>query len=94
MSPVSETAALCGASTEVSRALMRQVTTDGCLAVLEDAGLREPVTASLLAAMQRHLERRAGDAFTVGAITFSNQFGLLGMTEPAETMLRDWGAAK
>ena len=87
-------AALCGASAEICRALMRQVTTDGCLAVLEDAGLREPVTASLLAAMQRHLERRAGDAFTVGAITFSNQYGLLGMTEPAETMLRDWGAAK
>ena len=87
-------AALCGASTEVCRALMRQVTTDGCLAVLEDAGLREPVTASLMAAMQRHLGRRAGDAFTVGAITFSNQYGLLGMTEPAETMLRDWGAAK
>ena len=87
-------AALCGASTEVSRALMRQVTTDGCLAVLEDAGLREKVTASLLAAMQRHLERRAGNAFTIGAITFSNQYGLLGMTEPAETMLRDWGAAK
>ena len=87
-------AALCGAARETCASLMQQVTTDGCLAVLEDAGLREKVTASLLAAMQRHLERRAGNAFTIGAITFSNQYGLLGMTEPAETMLRDWGAAK
>ena len=87
-------AALCGASGAVCQALMGQVTTDGALAVLDEAGLRKAVTASLLTAMQRHLERRAAGAFQIGAITFSNQFGLLGMTEPALQMLKDWGAAK
>ena len=87
-------AALCGASRETCAALMQQVTTDGCLDVLENAGLREAVTASLLSAMQRRLEHRAAGAFTVGAITFSNQYGLLGMTEPAEKMLKDWGSAE
>ena len=85
-------AALCGADAAVCRALMQQVTTDGCLTILDEAGLRQAVTASLLSAIQRHLEHRAAGAFTVGAITFSNQFGLLGMTGHAAQMLNDWGA--
>ena len=47
--------------------------------------------ASLLAAMQRQLDRRAGDKLRVGAVVFSNEYGLLGKTETAETILRDWG---
>ena len=74
-------AALCGAGTETCRALMEQVSTDGCLAVLEAAGLREQVMESLLKEIQARLDRKAGGALRIGAILFSNEYDLLGETE-------------
>ncbi len=82
-------AALCGAGQELCRALMLQPTSAACLTLLEDAGLIAPVLESLLAAIQRHLSRRA-EEMRVGAVIFSNTRGLLGMTEQAERMIREW----
>lgn len=81
-------AALCGADTALCQALMAQVSTDGCLALLSEAGLREPVMASLLAAMQRHLDHRSGGQIRLGALCFSNEYGFLGMTEGAKELLK------
>ena len=72
------------------RALSISATADQCLSVLERAGLREPVMDSLLEAVQRHLERRAAEQFSVGAVLFSNQYGLLGMTRGAKEILEAW----
>ncbi|MCR5825675.1 MAG: cobalt-precorrin-5B (C(1))-methyltransferase CbiD [Oscillospiraceae bacterium] len=83
-------AALCGADAALCRHLMDAATTDACLALLDGAGLRAPVLKSLLAAMQRHLDRRTGQALRAGAVLFSNEYGLLGMTETAEAILKDW----
>ena len=83
-------AALCGADQTVCRALMQAATCDACIEILDRAHLREAVLASLLGAVQRHLEHRAAGALRIGAVLFSNQFGLLGMTQPAKEMLRSW----
>ena len=83
-------AALCGADRKVCTALYNAATTDACLEILDTAGLREPVLQSLLAAIQLHLDRRAGGAFRVGAVLFSNQFGPLGQTETAARLLNEW----
>ena len=83
-------AALCGADRDTAQALMDSATADQCLSVLERAGLREPVMDSLLEAVQRHLERRAAEQFPVGAVLFSNQYGLLGMTRGAKEILEAW----
>ena len=83
-------AALCGAGQAVCQRLMEQATTDGCLTVLEECGLREPVLAGLLRAIQGHLERRAAGAFEVGAVMFSNVYGLLGVTRGGERLLKEW----
>ncbi|MBO5556184.1 MAG: cobalamin biosynthesis protein CbiD, partial [Oscillospiraceae bacterium] len=84
-------AALCGGSRELCRALMAQVTSDGCLQLLEEAGLREAVMDSLLPEIQAVLHRRAGDKLRIGALLFSNEFGSLGQTETAAELLRVWG---
>ena len=84
-------AALCGAGTELCRALMAEVSSDGCIKVLERAGLRERVMESLLKAVQAALSRRAGD-MRVGALLFSNEAGLLGLTEGAKALLKEWRA--
>jgi cobalt-precorrin-5B (C1)-methyltransferase len=83
-------AALCGADREVCTALYNAATTDACLEILDTAGLREPVLQSLLAAIQLYLDRRAGGAFRVGAVLFSNQHGPLGQTETAARLLNEW----
>lgn len=83
-------AALCGADREVCTTLYNAATTDACLEILDTAGLREPVLQSLLAAIQLHLDRRAGGVFRVGAVLFSNQHGPLGQTETAARLLNEW----
>ena len=83
-------AAVCGASREVCAALMDAATTDACLDILDAAGLRAPVLESILAAVQMHLDRRAGGAFRVGAVLFSNQHGPLGETAIAKELMREW----
>ena len=83
-------AALCGADWEVCTALYNAATTDACLEILDAAGLREPVLQSLLAAIQLHLDRRAGGAVRVGAVLFSNQHRPLGQTETAARLLDEW----
>ena len=83
-------AALCGADAATCRALMDAATTDACLDILDAAQLREPVMASLLTAIQTHLDRRAAGAFKVGAVLFSNRNGPLGQTKTADTLLKLW----
>ena len=86
-------AALCGADAATCRALMDAATTDACLDILDAAQLREPVMASLLTAIQLHLDRRAAGAFKVGAVLFSNRNGPLGQTKTADTLLKLWEGA-
>ena len=86
-------AALCGADAATCRALMDAATTDACLDILDAAQLREPVMASLLTAIETHLDRRAAGAFKVGAVLFSNRNGPLGQTKTADTLLKLWKEA-
>ncbi|MDO5548696.1 MAG: cobalt-precorrin-5B (C(1))-methyltransferase CbiD [Eubacteriales bacterium] len=83
-------AALCGAPQELCRRIMDAVTTDACLAILEEAGLRKPVMQYISDAVQHHLERRAAGAYAIGAVLFSNEYGLLGCTEPAKEIIQQW----
>ena len=69
---------------------MEEVSTDGCLAVLEKAGMKGQVLQSLLNAIQVHLDRRAAGALQIGALLFSNESGLLGMTGEAELIMKQW----
>ena len=87
-------AALCGADRETAQALMDSATADRCLEILAEKHLREPVLSSLLSAIQRHLDRRAGEDLQTGAVLFSNQYGLLGMTRRAKEILDTWNTAK
>ena len=83
-------AALCGANQEVCQALVDCPTSDTCIAVLDGAGLRRAVLGSLLSAIQDHLDRRASGTFSMGAVVFSNQYGLLGQTSQAKELMDRW----
>jgi len=83
-------AALCGADTDLCRALVDCATTDACLDLLDRRGLRERVLISLLEKIQSHLSRRAGEGCVVGAVLFSKEYGPLGQTRQAEEIIDRW----
>lgn len=83
-------AAVCGAPQSLCQSLMQAASADACLALLDDAPLREPVIDSILTAIQHHLDRRAGGRFRTGAVLFTNTFGLLGQTTTAKEIIRSW----
>ena len=87
-------AAVGGASQKTCAALLDAATTDACIARRDEAGLRAPVLDSLLRAVERHLVRRAAGAYRVGAVLFSNEYGLLGRTASAAEMLAEWKGKK
>lgn len=83
-------AAVCGADRVTCGRIMDAATTDACIAILEESGLREAVFAKLAAAAEVHLKRRAAGAFRTGAVIFSLQYGELARTEDAELILDEW----
>ena len=83
-------AAVCGASQKVCTALLQAATTDACIEILDSAQLRGPVLDRLLEAIQKHLEHRVRGKYQIGAVLFSNQYGLLGQTQMAKEIMESW----
>lgn len=78
--------ALCGGSSETVRRVFDCRTTDAAVAVLEEAGIKEPVLQSVAQALAQNLRCRAGD-MRIEALFFSNQYGILGKTPGADELL-------
>ena len=83
-------AAICGAGTSLCQELMEAATTDACIELLDKAGLKDKTIHSILQAVQKKLEHRAAGNYRVGALMFSNVYGLLGKTDIAEEILKEW----
>ncbi len=83
-------AAICGADTELCRRLMEAPTTDACIELLIEAGLKDSVMESLMKKIGEHLRRRVGKELRFGARMFSKVFGTLGETDGTEQLLSDW----
>ena len=79
-------AALCGGDRALVRALFDTATTDEAVPLLDAAGLREAVMASLAVELDRALKRRAGE-LAIEAVFFSNKYGILGKTPGAEGLM-------
>ncbi len=71
METITAHAALAGAGQEVACKLMQCRTTDAALAVLEEAGLTQPVLQSILAKIQEHINARTHSAMQVEVILFA-----------------------
>ena len=78
--------ALCGGDRTVVEAVFLAITTDEAVDILDRAGLREPVMASLAGALDQRLKARAGEDMDIEAIFFSNKHGILGRTPGAERL--------
>lgn len=78
--------ALCGGDRALVQRIFDCPTTDAAVAILEEAGLREPVMGSVTHALARNLRARAGD-MAIEAVIFSNRYGILGKTPGADRLL-------
>ena len=83
-------AALHGISQDTAQSLMHSVTTDAALHILEGLGLRQAVCASIVERVQYHVGRRCRGKITVGAMIFSNEYGLLATSAEANALLEKW----
>ncbi|MBQ9412057.1 MAG: cobalamin biosynthesis protein CbiD [Oscillospiraceae bacterium] len=81
-------AGAAGLPAEKIAEILRCVSCDEALRVLDGAGLREDVLARIAVRIEGTLSRRAGAALPVGAIVFSNQLGFLTQTAGAQGLLR------
>ena len=81
-------AGMCGAGADTIRQIMDSAMTDDMLAILENAGLRQAVMESVMERMDFHLTHYRGTgSLRVGALTFSNVYGILGRTPAADEIL-------
>ena len=81
-------AALAGAGRDLCRRLFGCLTTDEAVPLLREAGLLEPVMGSIAQALEENLRHRAGEGMAIGALFFSNRYGILGQTAQAGQLLR------
>lgn len=89
-------AAACGAPETLVRNVLKAATTDAALELLSQAGLQEETMKRISTEVQKNLENRVAKAVgegnppVIGAVIFSNVYGLLAVTDPAETLLKQW----
>ncbi len=74
-----------GADRKTVLALLDSVSTDACIAILDEKGIKEVVLARMMARIDDHLTRRA-DGMRIGAVMFSAKYGFLGKTPEADRL--------
>ena len=82
-------AAMAGAGRKLVCDIMGCVTTSEALELLKEEGLLEPVMCTVMEKAEEHLNMRAGAGLEIGAVMFSPEFGILGMTRKAEALLEE-----
>ncbi len=78
---------LAGAGTALLKKILDCVTTDEALELLKEAGILETSMEALVEKIDFHLQHRAYEGLTVGAMAFSNKFGILGKTKTADHLI-------
>ena len=85
-------AALAGAGTKTVREIMSSVTTTAALEVIEAAGVGDAARASLAAAIDDRLRRRAAGACDIAAVVFDAERRELFRTSGADAVIGELGA--
>ena len=79
-------AALCGAERELLEALMQAISVDACVALLDRAGLRQPVLDRIGTAVSRRLAQRLRGQVQAEFIMFTGQYGVLAQSPGARKL--------
>ncbi len=77
-----------GASREQALAILETLTTEEAVTLLAEYGLKEAVMALCVEKILYYLDKRAYGKLELGLILFSNEHGLLGISQNAEEMIQ------
>ena len=81
----------CGVLCDVPCGVLKQmaecVTVDGALALLESVGKKNEVCSFLMQRIQHYLNLRVRNSVNIGAVLFSDRFGIVGKTDNADTLI-------
>lgn len=72
-----------------ARAVLDCVTTDDALALLSEEE-REATIGQIMRSIEKYMEYRMADQMPVGAILYSNVYGILGKTSKVDTLMHLW----
>lgn len=76
-----------GADIEQVRAILETLTTEEAVSLLEQYGLKEAVMPLIVERIIYYLDHRAYGKLELGLVLFSNEHGLLGMTDNVQEMI-------
>lgn len=74
---------------ECAREILEAGTTDEALAVLERYGILKETMAIVMEKIQFYLDHRSYEQIVLGAVVFSNVYGLLGQTRDAKKLITE-----
>ena len=77
-------AAMAGAKKESICKLMQCINTNEAIEILKEEQILQQVMNTIMDRMQFYLKNRAGEELEIGAIMFSMEDGILGMTKDAQ----------
>lgn len=83
-------AACAGARREAVERIMAAATTDAALDILAEENLLEPVMKAVVERIAYHVHRRVHDAASIEIVMFSKVHGLLGMTDGAQDLMKEF----
>ena len=75
---------------ETVRKILKCLTTDDAIRILKESDILEPVMKRIVDKSLFYVNHRTGDELTIGIIMFSNEHGLLGMSENAEELVAEY----
>lgn len=80
-------AGVCGANSKTIKAIMNCITTDEAIEILEKEGLKDKTMKSISKKIDFYLKNRIKNEFLVGAVVFSNKYGILCETEDVKELI-------
>lgn len=78
---------LAGADIKILRKIPECVTVDAALEIFQNAGILERVSEILMQKTEYYLDAKVKNAVKIGALMFSNKFGIIGQTSSAEELI-------
>ena len=81
-------AARCGVSADVLNRILDCLTTEEAYACYLEAGIEKECASGIVERIGYYLDKRAAGRLQVECMVYSNRYGLIGMTENAEEIIR------
>ncbi len=88
MEVLSACAIQAGAEADIARKILDCVTTDAALEILKESDMLEGAMEQLMIRIEKVLQHRSSERIRIGAIIFSNEYGILGKTKLADEFVK------